>query len=453
MAISASGLGSGLDIKSLVDQLVSAERQPVANRLALQEAKANAQLTALGRLKGALSTFQTAVTSLADPDQFQKRAVTVSDAERITAVAGTDATPAAYQVEVVSLAAAHRLVSGPFPTAGSAVGTGQLTVTSGADSMTIEITPSNNTLAGIRDAINASVNNPGVRATIVTGSDGAHLILVATEAGAANAITVNAVTAGSGLESLEYGAGTTNAMTQATAAADAVVEIDGFTVTSTTNRIEGAIEGVTIDLLQAEPGTLIDLEVAYDTEAARASVNAFVNSYNGVLGTIAELTAYNRDTNTGGALLGDAATRAIKTALREALGRAVGDSSDPFRTLAEIGITTGSNGRLSVDSERLADALAADFDGVGRVLADEDGGVAVRLQSIVDDVLGTAGRISARESTLRTQLDQIGDRRETLEARMEQVRKRYETQFNALDRLVGQLNQTSTFLTNQLANL
>lgn len=453
MAISASGLGSGLDIKSLVDQLVSAERQPVANRLALKEARANAQLTALGRLKGALSTFQTAVTGLADAEQFQKRKVTVSDAERISAVAGTDATPASYQVEVVSLAAAHRLVSGPFASAGSAVGTGQLTVTSGADSMTIEITPSNDTLAGIRDAINASANNPGVRATIVNGADGAHLVLVATATGAANAITVDAVTAGSGLEALEYGAGTTNALTQASAAADAVVEIDGFTVTSATNRIEDAIEGVTIDLLQAAPGTLIDLEVGYDTEAARAAVNAFVNSYNGVLGTIAELTAYNAETSTGGALLGDAATRAIKTALREALGGVVGTSADPFRTLAEIGVTTNGSGRLALDAERFADALAADFDGVGRVLADEDRGIAVRLQAVVDDVLGSAGRISARESTLRTQLDQIGDRRETLEARMEQVRKRYETQFNALDRLVGQLNQTSTFLTNQLSRL
>lgn len=453
MAISASGLGSGLDIKSLVDQLVSAERQPVANRLALQEAKANAQLTALGRLKSALATFQTAVTSLADVDQFQKRTVTVSDAERITAVAGSDAEPASYQVEVVSLATAHRLVSDPFPTAGSAVGTGQLTITSGADSMTIEITPSNNTLAGIRDAINASGNNPGVRATIINGSDGAHLVLVATDTGAGNAITVNAVAAGSGLEALEYGAGTTNAMTQATAAADAVVEIDGFTVTSATNRIEDAIEGVTIDLLQAEAGTLIDLEVDYDTDSARAAVNAFVNSYNGVLGTISELTAYNQETSTGGALLGDAATRAIKGALRDALGRAVGTSGDPFRTLAEIGITTGNNGRLSVDAERLGDALEADFDGVGRVLAQEDTGIAVRLQSIVDDVLASDGRISARESTLKTQLDQIGDRRETLEARMEKIRKRYEMQFNALDLLVGQLNQTSTFLTNQLARL
>lgn len=453
MPITATGVGSGLDVKSLVDQLVSAERQPVANRLALQEAKANSQLTAIGRLKGALSTFQTAVTSLTEIDQFQKRKVTVSDAERISGVASTDAQPGRYQVEVVSLAAAHRLVSDPFPTSGSAVGTGQLTITSGADSMTIEITPDNNTLAGIRDAINASSNNPGVRATIITGADGAHLVITATATGEDNAITVDAVAPGSGLEALEYGAGTTNSLTQATAAADAVVEIDGFTVTSSTNRVEDAIEGVTIDLLEAEQGTLIDLEVAYDTDTARATLNAFVNSYNGVLATISELTAYNQETGAAGALLGDAATRAIKTALREALGQVVGSSSDPFRTLAEIGVKTGSDGKLSVDTSKVNAAFTADFDGVGRLMADEDRGIAVRLKGIVDDVLGTAGRIAARESTIKTQLDAISDRRETLEARMEAVRKRYETQFNALDRLVSQLNQTSSFLTQQLSIL
>lgn len=453
MAISATGLGSGLDIKSLVDQLVSAERQPVATRLAAQEARATAQLTAIGRLKGALSAFQSAAAGLTDIGQFQQRLATVSDAERIAASAGADAEPATYDVEINSLATAHRLASGPFASAGSIVGEGQLAITANGASMQIEITAANSTLAGIRDAINDSANNPGVRASIVTGADGAHLILSATATGAAGAISIDALAPGSPLEMLEFGAGTSNSLTELKAAADASAHIDGLLVTSATNRIEDAIEGVTIDLLQAAPGTMLRLEISHDEESARTAVSKFVDAYNAVSRTIKELTAYDADTGAAGALLGDAATRGIKNALREALGGAVGGASDPYRTLAEIGIATGTDGSLSLDAARLGNAITANFDAVGKLFADSQHGIAVRLRDSIDDFLASDGHIGAREATLKTRLDDISERRTDLEARMEQVRKRYQNQFNALDRLVGQLNQTSSFLTRQLANL
>jgi flagellar hook-associated protein 2 len=453
MAISATGLGSGLDLKALVEQLVSAERQPVANRLALQEAKATAQLTALGRLKSALATFQDAVEELADIDALRQRTVSVSDAERIAATASAAAQPASYQIEVLALASAHRLFSGPYASSGSVVGEGQLVVQSGADSMQIEITAANNTLAGIRDAINESAANPGVRATIVTGSDGAHLVLVATRTGAAHAITVDALTPGSPLEALEFGAGTVNAMTQASAAADASARIEGFAVTSATNTIEDAIEGVTIDLLQAEEGTIIDLDITHDVEAARRAATKFVDAYNALTDTIAQLTKYDAESGTGAVLLGDAATRSIKSTLRQVLGSTVGTASAPFRTLAEIGITTGNDARLTLDKTKFDAALEADFDGMGRLFADESHGVAVRLQSLLETMLSDDGRLRVRETTLKARIGRISDSREDLDLRMEQVRKRYERQFNALDRLVSQLNQTSSFLSRQLAGL
>jgi flagellar hook-associated protein 2 len=453
MAITATGLGSGIDVSSLVDQLVSAERQPVATRLATQEARATAQLTGIGRLKSALSSFKTAVDNLADIDKFQQRIATVSDEERVAATATAAAEPASYEVEVLALASAHRLVSGPFASTGAVVGEGQLLIGSGASSMQIEITSGNNTLAGIRDAINASTNNPGVRASIVTGADGAHLVLSAANPGAANAITIDAVAAGSPLEALEFGAGTTNALTENSAAADASVLIDGVLVASAGNSIEDAIGGVTIDLLQAEAGAVVTLDIDYDTETAKQSVAKFVDAYNAVVSTINELTAYNADTGSAGALLGDAATRSVKNALREALGRAVGGTSDPFRTLAEIGITTGTNGTLSLDSVKLGNAIDTDFDAVGRVLADEEAGIAVRMQAIVEDFLAGNGRLGTRETTLKARLDDISERRTELDARMELLRKRYQKQFNALDSLVSQLNQTSTYLTQQLNSL
>ncbi|MCC7488024.1 MAG: flagellar filament capping protein FliD [Gammaproteobacteria bacterium] len=453
MAITAPGIGSGLDVKSLVEQLVSAERQPAATRLASQEAKANAELTGIGRLKSALATFQSAVATLADIDSFQQRKATVPDDGRISATVTTDATPASYEVEVLALARAHRLLSGAFAGADSVVGEGQLLIGSGASSMQIEITPANNTLAGIRDAINASGNNPGVRASIVTGADGAHLILTATSTGVSHAITVDAIAPGSPLEALEFGAGTSNSMTESAAAADASLTIDGLAVTGSGNSIDSAIPGVTIDLLKAEPGVPVTLQVAYDKEAARAALGKFVEAYNAVVGTINELTAYNADTKSAGPLLGDAATRAIRGALREALGRSVGESTDPFRTLTEIGISSDTKGKLSLDSSKFDKAVAADFDGVGRVLAGEGDGIAVRMKAIVDDVLGSSGRMQSKEQTLKERLSDIGERRTALDSRMEKVQDRYRKQFLALDTLMSQLTQTSNYLTQQLARL
>ena len=450
MAITASGLGSGLDVKSLVDQLVSAERTPAATRLATQEAKATSQLTAIGKLKSTLATFQDAVGKLADIDVFQKRKATVSDGERLAATVTSAATPASYEVEVHNLASAHRLVSQAFASDSTIVGEGQLRITSGAGTMQIEITPANNTLAGIRDAINASAGNPGVRASIVTGADGAHLILSATSTGASRAITVDAVAGGSPLEVLEYGPGTTNAMTQAVTASDASATIDGLAVTSPTNSITTAIPGVTIDLLKAEPGVPVRLDVAYDQDAARQTLGKFVDAYNAVVSTINGLTAYNADTKTAGPLLGDAATRGIRNALRDALGHSVGDPQDAFRTLAEIGVSSDVKGNLSLDSSKFDKAVATDFDAVGRVLARGQDGIAVRMKTAVDDFLGNDGRIQAREKTLKDQLSDIGTRRSALDARMDQVRGRYQKQFLALDTLMSQLTQTSSFLAAQL---
>jgi flagellar hook-associated protein 2 len=463
MAITAAGLGSGLDIKSLVEQLVSAERQPVANRLALQEAKANAQLTALGRVKSALSGFRTAAEALSDIDDFQQRKTTVSNSRFLSATATSAAEPGGYAVAIQSWASAHRLVSGPFASAGSVVGEGQLVIGSGADSVQIEITSANNTLAGIRDAINGASGNPGVRASIVTGADGAHLILTATETGVANALTLDAVAVGSPLEALEFGTGTTNSLTESAAAADAEVTIDGLSVTSATNRIEGAIDGVTLELLQPDLSDVdldnltfpipVQVDVDYDLDASRQSVSQFVTAYNSVITTINEVTAYNSEAKTGGALLGDAATRAIKESLRQILGSTVGGASDPFVTLAEIGISTETNGKLKFDTTRFNAAVEQDFDGVGRIFADESLGIAPRVEALLAQILGDDGRLDVRESTLKTRLEDIGDRRESLELRMEQVRKRYTAQFNSLDQLVNRLNQTSSFLTNQLGRL
>ncbi len=340
--LTSTGLGSGLDINSIVEQLVSAERAPAANRLTQRESKANEELSALGKFKSALATFKDSVAKLTDADTFQGRTVTVEDDEVFTATADSASLPGTYSVEVMNLASAQRLRSIGFGDATSAIGTGTLAITVNGQTANILISTPANSLNDIRDAINESADNPGVRATIVNASDGAHLIISATETGAANAITIAVSGGDGGLASLAYAAGApANPMLELQAAADANVVIDGFPVTSASNAISDAIDGVTINLASARPGTMLDLSIEYDPEGAKTSVAGFVTAYNKLIDTVTELTRYNVDTRDAAPLLGDATVRGIRDQLRREISSSL--DSGIFTTLASIGVTTADH--------------------------------------------------------------------------------------------------------------
>jgi flagellar hook-associated protein 2 len=447
--LTTSGLGSGLDINSLVDQLVAAERAPTANRLTQREATANAELSALGRFKSALATFKDAVAKLSDADEFQGRTVTVEDKEVFTATASSSSLPGSYSLEVMSLASAQRLRSIGFGDATSPVGDGTLAITVNGQTANVFIPATASSLNDIRDAINDAADNPGVRATIVKASDGAHLILSAAETGAEYAITITQSGGNGGLAAFVYDGENpaSNTLLQLQAAADANVVIDGFPVTSASNDITDAIDGVTISLVGARPGTMVDLEVDYDPVGAKQSVSGFVTAYNKLIDTVAELTRYNADTREAAPLLGDATVRGIRDQLRREISSATG--SGVFKLLADIGVTTDTTGKLSIDATRLDDAIATDFDAVGALFAGTNG-LASRLENIAESTLASGSTIATREDALKVTLKTITGQRETLDERIEQVRGRLLDQFNAMDRLLAQLKNTSSFLSQQL---
>jgi len=450
MALQATGLGSGLDINALVEQLVTAERQPASNRLNLQEARTNAELSALGKLKSALSSFQDSLKGLGELENFQQRITTVSDDTLIGASADSNAVPGRYDVEVLSLAQRQKLASGPFASADSAVGDGQLGISILGVTSSITIAPEANTLTDIRDAINTATDNPGVLATIVNADDGARLLISSRETGADQTITISTAGGDGGLAALVYDPlSGTNPMTQLEKAADASALIDGFAVSSDSNQVINAIEGVSIDLLEAVPGTPIEVTVDFDEPAGNAAVGAFVNAYNALLDTVAEVTKFDAETGEAAALLGDSVVRGIKDNLRREIGNAVDLPGATFRTLAEIGITSQPNGRLELDDTKLAGLITDDFDAVGLLFAGEQG-VATRLGSRLEEILNSTSTINLRETRLKDDLETIGDRRTRLDERMEGVRERLLRQFNAMDRLLGSLNNTSQFLSQQL---
>ena len=453
-SITSTGIGSGLDIGGLVQQLVAAERQPSEIRFAQQEARAQSRISAYGSLKSALDGLRTQLEKMQDPDTFLVYQASSSDEERFTATTSVDAQPGVYDVEVQQLATVQKLESGAFADADAVVGTGTLTIKAGTESFSVLVDDDNNTAAGIRDAINDAVDNTGVAATIVNTDGGSYLTLTGTETGADQAIVVTQSGGDGGLSVLEYDPDNLLlSLTEVQAALNAQVEINGRLVTSDNNSIAGAIDGVTINLAAAAPGEVGQLSVSNDTGAVKAQADAFINAYNTLIDTFDKLTSYNIETRQGAALVGDSTLRGVRDQLRREMTVAVDDIEAGFESLSDIGIETGLDGKLSLDSAVFDAAVGPEFAKFGQLFANEDG-YAVRLGTIADRYLDdTDGILKARLDGLDETIERVADQRERLNARMVTVESRLLRQFNALDALVSNLTTTSNFLTQQLQNL
>lgn len=451
--ISSLGIGSGLDISSLVSDLVTSERQPATERLDRQQADYEAEFSAFGRLKGALADFQASVQKLNSLADFQARSATSGDEGLFTATALNSAATGRYSIEVVRLAQAHKLTSLMLDSdtlIGGSAGD-SLDITVGTGTLSIDLSAGRNP-AALRDAINHADNNPGVTAALVTGDDGQQgLVLTATETGYANRVQLSY--GGATVEST-LGMATANADDAGAALTDlqdldAEIVVDGYTVNRSGNRISDVIGGVTLDLVGAEPGTKVSLDVAADKEKASGAVSGLVDSYNALAAVIGELGNYDPVSGEHGALLGDATLRGVQGRLQREFSLPVSGLSGSINTLTGIGITTSSDGSLELDSSKLNAFIEDNFADLGLLFAGENG-VASRLERTISSYIGASGFVNARSDGIQTSLDDIAEQREILERRMLSLERRYLAQFSAMDALVSQLTATSDFLTQQL---
>lgn len=452
-SIVSSGIGSGLDIASIVQQLVAAEGEPVNKRITLQESRAQAKLSAFGSLKSALADLRDKLDVMQNLDKFLSRKASSGNEDYFTVSAGTNALPASYALEVVQLAQAQKLTSGAFASSAAVVGTGTLTLAVGAVSADIEITAENNTLAGIRDSINAASDNPGIAATIVNAASGSYLILTTEATGAAQTMTITQAGGDGGLSALQYDPGNGLAsLTESIAPQDALIRIDGFDVTSDSNTFVGAVDGVTINILQASGGSTAKLTVENDAAATRAVIADFVESYNSLVAMFDKLTSYNEKSEVAAPLLGDATLRGIRDQIRRELSDSVSGIDAPFKMLRDIGIEIQLDGKMQINDEELSAALGDDFVKLGQLFAGGDG-YAVRLFALADGFLDSDGVIDARTKGLEQKIEGFGDDRAALNERLSSLETRLYRQFNALDALLAQLSSTSNFLAQQLNNL
>lgn len=469
-----TGIGSGIDIDSIVAGMVAAERAPKESQLATLEKKTTTQITAIGALKGAISEFQTALGALNKPDLFQARSASSSKSDLVGVTAGTTAGAGSYQVEVKLLASSSKVALAAVSNTADAparFAKGALQISLGvpgdppsSESFSVNIDDSNNTLSGMRDAINAAGKDMGVSATIVTDEHGSRLVLSSTKTGAGRDITVAATDAGpleSGQLSLSTlafdgsASGTGAGPRILSTAQSAELYVDGLKVVSESNKVSGAIDGVTLDLKAKTPvGEPLTIGVSEDKAGVKKQIQSFVDSYNKLIGVI---NAQTKVTSVGedkapvtGALVGDATARSLLNTIRNELVNVQGDGA--IRALTDIGITTQKDGTLAIDSTKLDKAMANNFAELPALFTGEQG-LATRLDNKLKPYTETGGILEQRNKAMTETISKIDDQKEDLTRRIASLQERLYKQFNAMDTLVGQLTNTSNSLLASLENL
>ena len=437
--ISSTGIGSGLDIDSLVSKLVAAERSAGQTRIDSKKTKLTEQFSAMATLMGGMSAFQSSLNALVSSSSFTSRKVSVSDDKAFTAKASASAAAGSYDVQVQRLAKASQLGSEPFASASTTVGTGKLTIAVGDSSFSIDIADGANSVANIRDAINKSPANKGVQASLLTDVEGTHLVLTSTKSGEAHELTVTASGGNGGLEQFE-------SMEVRSEAQDAILFVSGYEIHSASNTVSNAIEGVTLTLkAPTEEDTSVQLGVDRDDAAIQDAAKKFVDAYNSLAGTIKSLSRYDVSTGAAGSLLGDAALRNIDSQVRKMISSPVSGVSGNYTTLASLGITTQADGKLKLDTVRFNAALEANPGAVSDIFTSSNG-VAVKLADFMGSKTSSTGELTVRSSNITDTLVELKDQQDVLNARMKVIEQRYYKQFNALDTLLAQMNTTATSL-------
>jgi flagellar hook-associated protein 2 len=436
MATSISTGGSGLDIPTLVSQLVTAARSPTETRINNETSAANTKLSAVGQIKSAMTGLQTALDKVVGGADTPAYKATAASGAGFTATTASNAVAGNYSIEVVRLASAQKLASAG-QAAGATFGGGSLTIAYGDESIEVEV-DAGATLADVAAAVNKSAGGKGVVASVVTADDGQHLVFSATDTGSEGALTVSA-DGDAGLQALAGG------LTETVAAADALVRVDGFERTSSSNSIGDLVPGVTLTLTKAAEGVPYNLNVASDNSALKSGLAAFVSAYNSVVGTLKSTSAYDSATKTASALTGDSLVRSLQQQLR-------GQVSDNVLDLKALGVTIDKDGTMSFDGAAFDGAVAADPEAPARLFG-KDGKYSARLASLLDNSLDSYdGTLTQRTNGLDKQIADLNEQLDDLDDRMTKLSDQYTAQFTAMETMITQLQSSASSLNDLLSS-
>lgn len=473
-AITSLGIGSGLDINSMVSQLVALESRPLT---AMRSAASSlqTQVSSYGQLSSLFGALQSAANKLTGASLWTKSTATSSDDTAVAVVGGSTAAAGSYAVSVQKLAASQTVVSTTsYADASALVGSGTLTLELGQwdlppmnflpqvgrTPVTLPITASD-TLQTLRDKINGL--GAGVNAAIVTDSNGARLSLRSSSSGATNGFRLsvadddanNADANGLSRFAFNPGGGSTQ-MEQKLAAGNAEATVNGIAVVSASNELGTVIDGLTLRLRKESFGTA-DIGVSSDRESVKTAIQGFADAYNTLAKAITEQTKYDPTTKVGGPLQGDSAATGLQRQLRGLLNVSSGASA-VFGRLADVGLQGQRDGTLTVDSAKV-DSATANLTELKKAFANSDAnnssndGFARRYAALATQVLGSDGSLSTRTEGLRDRLTRNGEDQVRVSERVERYQARLVAQYTAMDASLSRLNALSSYVTQQMAAL
>jgi flagellar hook-associated protein 2 len=475
-SISSLGVGSNLDLNGLLDRLESAERQPLL-QIQRRQVSFTAKLTAYGTVRDALETLRNAAQRLTDAKLFSATKASVGAPDVMTASAGPGAAAGSYQVEVLQLAQSQSLAARGVADPKATIGKGTITLDfgqitggtldaetgrySGASFKTdstraavnVVIDDSNNSLEGLRDAINKT-NGLGATASIVNdgGTSPYRLVLNNQATGEASSLRIG-VAGDAELEALVGHDPTGNQAWQQTAAAtNARIKVNGLPVSARTNTVADAVPGATLSLSKLGASSL---SISLDTAGVEAAVKGLVNAYNALQGATGFLTRYNPATKKGEALMGDATVRQMQTAVRSAL---TAQQPGSLQTLSAVGVSFQKDGTLAIDTSQLQAALTQDHDAVAQLLsggtdASTKTGAARELSELITRFTGEGGLIRGATEGVQSTLKSLDARQASVENNIQAKMARYRAQFKQLDLFVSRMNSTTSYLTQQFDNM
>lgn len=472
MTIQSLGVGSGLALDDLVQQLLSAERQPKEARLNAREERNEAEISGLGQIKSKMSDFKDAVDELRSDTGINGREPTITnpseDDDVLSAEASNSALRGTYDITVEQLATGSRITTddGAFTSSSDAVltsGTGSLTFdVGGSESFTINVS-AGTTLTQLREAINGADDNFGVTANIIDTGTGAgpRLVFSSSETGDGNDLVITNDTGAAELDRLSTTGGTSNiSAANIEGAKNAIAYVDGIEVQSSSNEFENTIQNVSFEVNEVSPKDSVGdflatkLNIGFDKDGLDKKIRDFVDNYNSLIDEIRTLTRYGEsELEEDGALAGDSLLRGIQTGLASIIGDNVSSSS--LGGLFQIGIEFDDEGKLEIGTtdfglgsgeDRLEDALEDNFDEIAKLFTDDEEGIASRLYDFSNEYTSFSGLLSLRERAAKDIRDEIFDERETLELRMLNFEEILRDRYLNLDQTVAQLNQTGSAL-------
>jgi flagellar hook-associated protein 2 len=466
-SISTLGVGSGLDLSTILDNLTTAEKASL-KPITTQQSAYTAKLSAYGTLSSALTAFQTANTALNSADLFSATTATSTSSTAFSATTSAGAIPGKYNISVTQLAQAQTLTSGIQTSNTTALGSSDASRTlsiklADGTSKDITLTSDQTSLTGMRDAINGA--GAGVSASIIKVADGEYrLSLTASKTGEANAVSSVTVTGDDTLQGIVGFDATKsdadNPLDLSVKAQDAELTVNNVAITSSTNTISDALEGITLNLSDVTSGNQ-SLTITQDSSKASTAISNFVDAYNNLLDQFNALTKYTAvdtgsDTqdSSNGALLGDSTLRSIQTQIKSLLTN--NTSSSAYKTLAQIGVTSDpTTGELTLDADKLKTELTKDPTGIKEMIVGDGKttGITTKLATNLTSWLSSTGSIQSAKDGVSKTLNTLTEQYNSTNTRINNLIARYKAQFTQLDVTMNSLNSTSDYLTQQFENM